>query len=171
MEDRVKAIEFALNNEKQERDFYLKHSRRSNNRLGKEMFATIAEEEEEHYQFLKELHQKLQKQGKWPEEISAVIKDTNVTKVLEGLVDKLSKNDSVTADDKEAIMIALDFEKKAYTFYSNLAQQATHPNEKTIFNQLAALESSHIASLVRAQQYFENPADFFRDMEHTNWEG
>jgi rubrerythrin len=34
-EERIKALEVALNNESRERDFYLKHAERTNNSLGK----------------------------------------------------------------------------------------------------------------------------------------
>ncbi len=41
-EQRLDALEVALNNEIREREFYLKNAARTNNSLGKEMFDRIA---------------------------------------------------------------------------------------------------------------------------------
>ncbi|MBU2643370.1 ferritin family protein [bacterium] len=169
--EKIKAIEIALNNELRERDFYLKQSEKSADPLGKKMFATIAQEEEEHYEYLKELHQKLQKAGKWPDDISAVIKETNVKQVLDELVDKVHYKSTATADDKEALRIAINFEKSAYQFYTELIKQSDQPNEKALFEQLAALEMEHMTSLEETLLYFEDPADWFAQHEKPTLDG
>jgi len=165
MESKIKSIEIALKNELWERDFYLKQSEKSADPLGKKMFATIAKEEENHYQYLENLHQKLQQAGKWPEEISGVIKDTNVKKVLDDLADSGNYSNAATADDIEAIKIAIAFERKAHQFYLDLSKQSEGPNEKTIFEKLAALEREHQMSLEETLLFFENPADWLAQYE------
>ncbi len=55
--ERIKALEVALNNESRERDFYLKHSARTTNPLGRLMFGTLANDESEHYQRILTLHE------------------------------------------------------------------------------------------------------------------
>ncbi len=171
MKSKVKAIEIALKNEMRERDFYLQQSEKSGDPLGRKMFATMAAEEEEHARYLKELHQKLQSSGTWPEEISAVINETNVGKVLDELTDKINPSNTATADDKEAIKIAIDFENEAYEFYLDLIKQADHPNEKQLFEILADLELSHMNSLKETLLYFESPADWFAVQEKSTLDG
>lgn len=171
MEPKIKSIEIALKNEMRERDFYLKQSEKSADPLGKKMFATLAEEEEEHARYLKELHQELQKAGKWPEEVSVVINKTNVGKVLDELVDKVNPSNVATADDKEAIRMAIDFEKEAYAFYSGIVKQSTHPEEKMLFELLASLEMEHVVSLEETLLYFENPDQWFAQYEKPGLDG
>jgi rubrerythrin len=170
MEEKLKAIEIALQNESNERDFYRKQSERTADPLGKQMFATLAREEEEHYRYLKELHRELAGQGRWPETISAVIGDTNVKKVLNEMVDKVHYDTSATADDTEAVRIAVDFETKGYQFYTSLSQKAEHPDEKALFERLASLELEHLSSLKETLEYFENPADWFAQQEKPHFE-
>ncbi|MEJ2066523.1 MAG: ferritin family protein, partial [Deltaproteobacteria bacterium] len=55
---RLNALEVALNNETKEREFYQKHAKRTTHPLGKLMFQQIADEELEHYERLKQLHEK-----------------------------------------------------------------------------------------------------------------
>ena len=64
---RLNALEVALNNETKERKFYLKHAERTSHPLGKLMFQQIADDELEHYERLKQLHEKWEKGGQWPE--------------------------------------------------------------------------------------------------------
>jgi len=170
MKDKIKAIEIALKNESTERDFYLKQAERSADPLGKKMFSTIAREEEEHYRYLQELHVQLQRQGKWPEKISAVIKDTDVNRVLDELVGKVQYQSAATADDREAVRIAIDFEKKAHEFYTNLKKKSDHPDEKDLFDRLASLEYEHIASLEQTLLFFDNPAEWFAQHEKPHFE-
>ncbi len=171
MDSKIKSIEVALKNEMRERDFYLKQSEKSADPLGKKMFATLAEEEEEHYRYLVELHKELQSAGKWPEEVSVVINKTNVGKVLDELVDRVSPSNVATADDKEAVRLAIDFEKEAYQFYKGLVKQAGHPDEKTLFELLAALEMEHVVSLEETLLYFEDPAQWFAKYEKPTLDG
>ena len=62
--ERLNALEVALNNEMREREFYLKNAKRSKNPLGKAMFQQIGDDELEHYERLKQLHQKWNQTGK-----------------------------------------------------------------------------------------------------------
>lgn len=171
MESKIKAIEIALKNEQRERDFYLKQSEISGDPLGRKMFATMAEEEEEHARYLQELHDKLQSKGEWPEDISAVINKTNVGKVLDELTDKVNPSNTATADDKEAIRIAIGFENEAYKFYKNLIKQAGNASEKQLFEILADLELEHMNSLKETLLYFESPADWFAIQEKPTLDG
>ena len=54
---RLNALDVALDNEMKEREFCLKNAERTKSPVGKAMFQQIADEELEHYQRLKELHE------------------------------------------------------------------------------------------------------------------
>ena len=62
MKDRLNALKVALNNEMSERQFYLKNVERTKNPVGKAMFQQIADEELEHYERLKQLHENWEKE-------------------------------------------------------------------------------------------------------------
>ena len=56
-QERLNALDVALNNEMREREFYLNNARRTKNEVGRAMFQQIADEELEHYERLKQLHE------------------------------------------------------------------------------------------------------------------
>ena len=118
-EERIKALEVALNNELRERDFYLKHKERTINPIGKLMFASIASDEDEHYRRIQELQKKLSRDGKWPETIPLVVKGTEVKAIIQKLVDSVDTSSKADLDDMKAVKIAVDFteteKKDTYT--------------------------------------------------------
>ena len=93
--ERLNALEVALNNEMREREFYLKNAERTTNALGKKMFQQIGDDELEHYQRLKQLHEKWAKQEKWPETVPLKVNDTVVKDILVDFVKKAADRKSV----------------------------------------------------------------------------
>ncbi|MCP4751197.1 MAG: hypothetical protein GY866_09905 [Proteobacteria bacterium] len=78
---------------------------------------------------------------------------------------------SVTADDREALKIAIDFEKKGCDFYTDLKNKADTLQEKEFFKQLAAIEYEHFLSLSDTLLLFEYPVHWFAEREKPHFEG
>lgn len=171
MQTKLKAIEVALENEIQERNFYLQHGRMTKNPVGKQMFQRIAEDENEHYERLQKIHLELSSRGTWPETVSASIQGTNVMDVLLTMKKTFNTIPPSDRDDIEAVRIAIDFEIKGYTFYAGLANSADTDSEKNFFNMLASMEREHSQSLKETLLYFEDPAIWFAEREKPAIEG
>lgn len=169
--DRLNALEVALNNEMREREFYLKNADRTQNPLGKKMFQQIGDDELEHYERLKQLHQKWAKQEKWPETVPLKVKDTVVKDILIDFVKKVNEKTKGDSDDLEAVRIALDFEAKGAKFYAEIRDASSDPKEKQFFDLLAMMENEHYLSLKDTEEYFIDPASWYRKMEHHTLDG
>ncbi len=170
-QERIKALEIALNNEAREKDFYLKHSKRTTNNMGKMMFATIASDEDEHYRRILGLHKRLIQEGKWPETVPIEVKGTEVKKVIQKVVDAVNTSAQADRDDMEAVKIAIDFETKGEKFYGDLAKSVENPMEKKFYEFLASIEREHRLSLQDTLEYFEDPAGWFRIKEKLHVDG
>jgi rubrerythrin len=170
-EERIKALEVALNNESRERDFYLKHKERTISPIGKLMFATIASDEDEHYRRILELHKRLGKEGKWPETIPLKVKGTEVKTILNKLVDSVDTSSKADMDDMEAVKIAIDFETKGEIFYSDLGKSVEDPIEKNFYELLSSIEREHRLSLEDTYEYFQDPAGWYRIKERHHIDG
>ena len=168
--ERLSALEVALNNEMREREFYLKNANRTKNPLGKKMFQQIGDDELEHYERLKQLHQKWSKQEKWPETVPIKVKDTIVKDIL---LEFLKKVDETKGDssDLEAVRTALDFEAKGAKFYADLRDSVTNPKEREFFDLLSKMENEHYLSLKDTEEYFIDPVSWFRKAEHHTLDG
>lgn len=169
--ERVKALEVALNNEVRERDFYLKNAARTNNTVGRAMFERIAEDEAEHYERLKRLHEEWTARGRWPETLPLTINRTNVRDILLNALKNAGKAGVGDADDREAIRTGAEFEEKGVIFYKQLAASSTDEREKAFFELLSSIEYEHYLSLRDAGEYFDDPAAWFLKAEHSTLDG
>jgi rubrerythrin len=169
--ERLSALEVALNNEMREREFYLKNAKRTKNPLGKKMFQQIGDDELEHYERLKQLHQKWSKQEKWPETVPLKVKDTIVKDILLEFVKKVDETTKGDTNDLEAVRTALDFEAKGAKFYAEIRDNVTNPKEKEFFDLLSKMENEHYLSLKDTEEYFIDPASWYRKVEHHTFDG
>jgi rubrerythrin len=170
-EDRIQALEIALNNESKERDFYLQHSARTKNSIGKLMFTSIAADEDEHYKRILDLHKKLISEKKWPETVPIKVKGTEVKAVFNTMGEWIEKSAKADADDLEAVKIAIGFETKGELFYAKLAKEVDNPMEKNFYAFLAGIEREHRLSLEDTYEYFQDPAGWLRIKERHHIDG
>src|SRR5512133_3280483 len=110
MEERLNALEIALNNEMNEHRFYKNNAERTKNPVGRAMFTQIAGEELEHYERLKQLSEIWKENKKWPETLPLQVKGTAVRAVFltatkaDGGKPKAGENQ----DELQAIRTAID---------------------------------------------------------------
>lgn len=171
MDKRMNALEFALENEQKEREFYLANARRTKNMAGKNMFKQIADEEKEHYEMLKKLHDKWQQAKKWPATVPLKVKKSAVGAILKSMSGKKSARINGTEDDLKAVRTAIDFEARGVALYSKLEKQSTDPKEKAFFNMLAGVEREHLLSLRDTEEFLTDPATWFQNVERSGLDG
>jgi rubrerythrin len=165
IETRLKALEVALENEKREREFYLKNSKRTSHPLGAKMFAEIADDELEHFQRIQELYRRLKEKGKWPETIPFKVKNTEVRELFKETVQTLEKSAKADVDDFDAIKIAIEFEAKGEKFYEDLAGMTDDIQEKSFYQLLSSIEREHLLSLKDTHEYFRDPEGWYQTKE------
>jgi rubrerythrin len=169
--DKLNALEVALNNEMREREFYLKNAERTKDPLGKAMFQQIGNDELEHYERLKQLRQKWSKQEKWPETVPLRVEDTIVKDILVDFLNKVDKTAKGDADDLEAVRTAIDFEAKGAKYYAQLRDDVSDPKEKQFFDLLSRIENEHYLSLKDTEEYLTDPTSWYRKKEHHTFDG
>ena len=171
MDKRMNALAFALENEEKEREFYLANARRTKNMAGKNMFKQIADEEKEHYDVLKALHEKWEKQKKWPETIPLEVKKSIACSILQAMSGKKSARITGSEDDLKAVRTAIDFEARGVALYTRLEKESTDPREKVFFNLIASVERDHLLSLRDTQEFLTDPATWYQNMEKPMLDG
>jgi rubrerythrin len=169
--ERLNALEVALNNETREREFYLNNARRTKNEVGRAMFQQIADEELEHYERLKQLHETWKKKEKWPETVPLKVEDTIVKDVLADMVKKTKQMPEKDDDDLKAIRTAIDFEAKGASHYAKIRDEVTDPKEKEFFGLLSKIEHEHYLSLKDTEEYLTNPSSWHVKTERHGLDG
>jgi rubrerythrin len=171
MDKRINALSFALENEEKEREFYLAHARKTKNMAGKNMFKQIADEEKEHYEVLKKLHDKWVEQKKWPATIPLKVKKSLAGAVLKSMSGKKSARITGTEEELKAVRTAIDFEARGVALYTKLEKQCTDPKEIAFFNMLASVEREHLLSLKDTEEFLTDPATWYQHMERSGLDG
>jgi len=171
MDKRMNALAFALENEEKEREFYLAHARKTKNMAGKNMFKQIADEEKEHFEVLKKLHDKWEEKKQWPATVPLKVKKSLAGSVLKSMAGKKSARITGTEDELKAVRTAIDFEARGVALYSKLEKQSTDAKEKAFFNMLASVEREHLLSLKETEEFLVDPASWYQHMERSGLDG
>jgi len=169
--ENLNALEVALKNEMGEREFYLKNAKRTKNPIGKAMFNQIADEELEHYERLKEVHERWERNEKWPETVPLKVKDTIVKNILKDSVKSVDMMPEKDDDDLKAIQTAIDFEAKGVSHYAKLRDNVSDLKEKEFFNLLSRIEHEHYLSLKDTEEYLTDPSSWYVKAEHHGLDG
>ena len=171
MNKRMNALKFALENEQKEREFYLANARRTKNLAGKNMFKQIADEEKEHYEILKKLHDKWEEKKSWPETVPLKVKKSLAGSILISMAGKKSARFNGNEDDLKAVRTAIDFEARGVDLYTKLEKASVDPREKAFFNLIADIERTHFLSLRDTEEFLTDPASWYLNAEKTTLDG
>ena len=171
MNKRLNALKFALENEQKERDFYLANARRTKNLAGKNMFKQIADEEKEHYEVLKKLHDQWEMKKKWPATVPLEVRKSLAGSILKSLSDKKAARFKGNEDDLKAIRTAIDFEARGMALYTKLEKESADPKEEKFFNLIASIERQHFLSLCETELFLTDPATWYQNMEKPILDG
>jgi len=169
--NRLNALEVALNNELKEREFYLKNAERTANPLGQAMFRQIADDELEHYQRLKELHEKWSRDERWPDTLPLSVQGTRIKDTLESVIRDVADMPPGDDDDLAALRVAIEFESKGEAFYRALRDQAEEAGIKSFFDLLAGIEREHYLALTKAEEFLLDPAAYYTATERPGLDG
>ena len=126
--------------ERKGKAFYTQAARNSESKSTTKIFEMMAEEEDEHIEFLTkqfksyvENHEFLTVGGHHEE-------DDSTTEIL---TEQIKKEINAASFEAAAISAAIDFENRAIAIYSGRAKEATDSKEKEMYQMLADWESGH----------------------------
>jgi rubrerythrin len=133
LEKYKRVLKDAIQGEIEARTFYEKVSERIKDDYLKDLFSSFAGEEAKHAKILTDILN----QGKWDTAYFDLTKDFHVSETIE----MPEVND--TMDLKSAIGLAMKNEEIAMKKYTGMAANCNDPGLKSIFLDLAAMESGH----------------------------
>ncbi len=136
----LEVLKTAILLERRGKAFYSQAARQTESKSAKKIFEMMAEEEDEHIEFLTKQfknyleHHEFLKTDNHHEEDEAV---------LEILSEDVKKEISAAGFEAAAISAAIDFENRAISIYSTRVGEATDPKEKEMYEMLADWEKGH----------------------------
>jgi len=161
----------AMDNELKGQALYLEAVKRTKDELGKRMFRSLADDEEEHLHILQVEYGALTGRGQWLDLETAQKEEPDPSLRLfpEEAIERLIPED---ASDLDALKIAMDFERRGYRLYEKAATETSDPTAQAVFRFLVGEESRHFALLDNAHDYLAHQGFwYFDDLEKPFFEG
>ena len=132
----LKAIEVAIQAEKEAAQLYGRISKKTRDPRGRDMLQQLSEFEMSHYNKLKELAKSLQEKGEWILYPGTSLKKKAITLKP----DKMKGQDQLT--DMDALKLAIREEKKAEAYYRSMAELTKDPRGRDMYKRLAKKRNS-----------------------------
>jgi rubrerythrin len=167
----MKVLQLAVRMETDGKEFYQKASRKSSNKLAKELFHHLADEEDVHRKKFVEIYEALKRGRNWPEVEPPSDKGKKIKSLFAEATKALGSTFEVAESELRAIKIAMDMEVKSYNLYHSRSKESTLPVEKRFYETLAGEERGHHLSLLDSYEYLSDPAGWFTKKEHWSLDG
>ncbi|MBU7031150.1 MAG: ferritin family protein [Theionarchaea archaeon] len=164
MKEKIDPIAVAIKTEKDGIEFYKKAAQKTTHPFGKEMFLSFIEDEKRHLEILEQISREMHV----PFDAAYSPKE-RIKTVFEDVADQVIDYITPTADETEALQIALEIENEGYEFYEEQAQK--NPIHSKIFERLAQEESEHISILQNLRNYLDDTGHWFMYEEHQMVDG
>lgn len=136
----VDVLKTAILLERRGKAFYTQAARNSESKSARKIFEMMAEEEDEHIDFLVKQFKNYQEHHEFLANPQHHEEDETVVQIL---TEKIKNEISAAGFEAAAISAAIDFENRAIEIYSKRAEEATDKNEKETYQMLAEWEKTH----------------------------
>lgn len=170
-EKTLKALSIAIRMEIDGKAFYLKTSRNSADKLGKDLLKTLAAEEDVHRQKFEEIYEAIQNRKNWPPSDFHPDGGRSLRTIFARATEKMAAEKKAPATELDAVKTAMDMENSTYDFYKRQSQNATQTAEKGFYETIAGEEREHHLVLLDYYEYLKNPAGWFVKKERPSLDG
>jgi rubrerythrin len=167
----MKVLQLAVQMEVDGKEFYQKASRKSSNKLAKELFRQLANEEDIHRKKFEEIYKALKRGQNWPDIEPPFEKGKKIKSLFAEASKALGTKFKIAESELEAIKTAMDMEIRSYNLYHTRSAESGLPAEKQFYKTLAGEERGHHLALLDSYEYLSDPAGWFTKKEHWSLDG
>jgi len=166
----LKAIETAIQIEKDGLAFYTEAARQTDDPNGKKMFQSLAKDEAAHLKLFGTVRESLTKEGNWlsPEEVAAISPKRLDRPPIFPTGDKI-KSAEIPERELAALQRGLQAEKDSIAFYTQEMDKADDPDAKAMYAYLVEQEEGH-RTILQGEYDYLNRTGFWFDIQEFDLE-
>jgi rubrerythrin len=156
-------FEFALQKEKSALDYYEQLRQKTTNKGLSNIFSMLVDEERKHLEAIEQMRQQT------PQDVA----ETDVLGDATAIFEKMRESAETFDDNITELQLyekARDFEKKAWQFFAEKAEEVTDASHKEILKKLAAEEQKHSVLLERICDFVAKPQWFLENAEMSHFD-
>ena len=167
----LSGLQQALQMEADGKRFYLEAARVSTNAAGKELFKSLAQEEDEHALHFKAIYDRLKTEQGWDDERPTSGARPGTRSIFITALRDLHTPPHAEQGEKEAVEKAMQLEEQSYELYRGRSLDAESDAEKQFYQRLMAEERGHFLVLNEYREFLEDPAIWFAFKEKPTLDG
>jgi rubrerythrin len=167
----MEPLEIAIKMEFEGKEFYQEASRKTSDKLGKDLFSQLAEDEDLHAARAREIHKSLKLGDRPSEREFSFDQGKKLKSIFAKAKKELAPKRRVASSKLKAIQLALDMEEKSRKFYEEQSSSAKTDFERRFFTALKQEEQGHYLSLVDYREYLIDPISYFTKSERISLDG
>jgi len=171
MEERLKALEIAIKLEEDGKKFYMDAREKATSTFAKDMFESLAKDEDVHLEKVKEVYQNLKEGRRWPKRVTSLGDVVKIKAVFPKDVKGVDITEKDSSGSIKVLDIGIKMEEKSIELYNDLSDKASDPFEVRFFFALAHEERGHYLSLWDYREYLKDPAGWFGMKEGFRLDG
>ncbi len=164
----LEGIQLAIQMEIDGKVYYRKVAEISDNQLGRQLFQSLAAEEDNHRRKFEEIYGAIRSKKDWVKTDFQPDGGRKLRTIFSRAVEAMGKNVKAPPSELDAVKRAIDMEIKSYELYKNRSQAATYSAEMDFYETVAAEEREHHLILLDYQEYLSDPAGWFVTKEHPS---
>lgn len=141
----LRALQQAIAIEQEGLEFYNQAAEWTSDPRGRDVFGSLAQDEELHLRIVRRQYQSLSHSGEWKtsDELEAVKADLDQALLFPTGEEGLKEAIQPDASDREALLFALEIEHRNYELYRKAALETEAPLGREMYQRLAAAEQNH----------------------------
>ncbi|HDS02020.1 MAG TPA: hypothetical protein ENO22_13085 [candidate division Zixibacteria bacterium] len=147
----TEGLKKAISAERDGYSFYMMAAGSTEDEKGKEVFETLAREELDHMNFLRQQYDSILKTGR-PDTSISLGPRKDLTGISPIFSDKLKSRISDAHIEMSALSIGVQLELDAIRFYQEQAKETSYPDVRRFYQELADWETGHYNALWEQQQ-------------------
>ena len=163
----TKAIQMEIDG----KEFYLKASRSSGNRLGEKLLKSLADAEDIHRRQFESIYDSISQKRNWPKISIGMCKDKPLKNLFRQAITEIGKGIKPAKGELEDVETAMDMENKSYDYYTTMFRNTSQEIERNFLKALAAEEREHHLLLLDYHEFLSDPENYFTTREHHSLDG
>jgi len=167
----IAALKYALQMEIDGKKFYTLAARESTNRVGRDLYSWLADQEGLHYKRFEEIYAAITADRGWPAASVKSAKPVRLGTLFSKLINEAAKPSGTGSAEIGSADQAIELEIKSRDYYRQRENEAFSDDERKFFKTISAEEQGHYLALVDYKEYITDPEGWFTRTEHHLLEG
>lgn len=167
----LEALRMAVQMEIDGKEYYLKCSQSTSNKMGQKLLRSLSKAEDAHRETFIKIYESIRDKNAWPKTTLKASAGKTLKTVFATATQRMAEKTKPVAEELDAVKTAMKMENKTMDYYTKQAEKASGATEKGFYKAIAAEEREHHLALLSYYEFLSDPSSWFIKAEHHSIDG